>query len=173
MFHLILGLFSIGLVWLSVMILLLFIAYYVWQVLKQILYCFSLYGLTKDKKAFIPFYNKYIFGKAGVNKIYGIILVIISTLKIFIDLWILDVILETDLLVYNLLPSLSVLFTITVFVLYYILYCVCASKVFEKECKKAAYIILTVLSYLSLGMLIPIFIFFTNKIKKKSVNHGE
>lgn len=164
MFHLLLGAFALGLAGLALFFIVFIFIYYIWQVLKQILYGFSIYGLTKDKRSFIPFYNKYLLGKNSINKIYGIALVIISILKLFLDLWILDGFVKTNLYLYNLLPVLSSFFIVGVYILYYLLFCISASKIYEKKCQKVWYIILTVLSYLSLGILIPIFIFFINKI---------
>jgi len=145
------------------------VIYYIWQICKYLLYSFSVYGVSKDKKAFIPIFNKYIFGEIGINKIYGIVLAVVTCLKVFIDIWFLDFILvDVNLLVFNLVPNLSFFFVLFVFVAHWILTCICASKLFEKKCNKTIYIILTVLSYLSLGMLIPVFMFFINKTKKES-----
>jgi|GEM_PF-5868941 len=145
-----------GVVFLGVILIILVVMLIVIVVslIEYILYSISLYGITKKKMSFMPFYNMYLFGTAGSSNIYGIIFLVLGGIKIFSCIWLYtDIFKEIEIL-----NQYAFNFFIGVILLEIILKIINANGIFKKFVSKEKVIIFTVLSSVSLGFFIPIFL---------------
>jgi len=103
-------------------------------------------GYKNNAIAFIPFYNKYLLGKICNNKTLGIVLSIVSALRLitFILWFFIEI---------NFMFELFVIFLISGF----ILNCILASNTYKLYSKYN--VIFTILTIVTLGILRPVFIF--------------